>query len=165
QPRGQPRVSRRSRRHARRSRRALHHRHVPRPLMPEFGPYETPQALLRDQLWRCWLGVEYQIRQRWALGALPETDEGVSARWAPAHVAGVFRTALSEYRGEPLLGGSDAGASVVRDAYHHHAMLTEARVAATLAANIRLPYLDLCVRFGLTAAQRLALNYAVMPEI
>ena len=31
--------------------------------MPEFGPYETPEALLRDQLWRCWLGVEYQIRQ------------------------------------------------------------------------------------------------------
>ena len=134
--------------------------------MPEFGPYETPQALLRDQLWRCWLGVEYQIRQRWALGALPQTGEdGVSASWAPENVAGVFRTALSEYRGDPLPGGGDAGASVVRDAYHHHAMLSDARVAATLAAGIRLPYLDLWVRFGLSDAQRLALNFAVMPEI
>jgi hypothetical protein len=134
--------------------------------VPEFGPYETPQALLRDQLWRCWLGVEYQIRQRWALGALPQTGEdGVSASWAPENVAGVFRTALSEFRGDPLPGGNDAGASVVRDAYHHHSMLTDARVAATLAANIRLPYLDLWVRFELGHAQQLALNYAVMPEI
>ena len=134
--------------------------------MPEFGPYETPGALLRDQLWCCWLGVEYQIRQRWAMGALPQTaDDGQAASWAPENVAGVFRAALSEYRGEPLPVGADAGASVVRDAYRHHSMLTHARVAATLAAQIRLPYLDLWVRFELTYAQRLALNFAVMPEI
>jgi ATPase family protein associated with various cellular activities (AAA)/winged helix domain-containing protein len=134
--------------------------------MPEFGPYQTAEALLRDLLWRCWLGVEYQIRQRWAVGALPRTgDDGASAGWAPENVAGVFRTALSEYRGEPVPGGSEAGAEVVRAAYHHHARLTEARIAATLAAAIRLPYLELHARFGLTPAQRLALDYAVMPEI
>jgi hypothetical protein len=134
--------------------------------VPEFGPYETPEALLRDQLWRCWLGVEYQIRQRWALGALPHTaEDGTNAGWAPENVAGVFRAALSEYRGEPLPGGNDAGASVVHDAYRHHSMLTDARISATLAANIRLPYLDLWVRFGLSPAQRLALSFAVMPEI
>lgn len=134
--------------------------------MPEFGPYETPQALLRDQLWRCWLAVEYQIRQRWAQGALPRTsDDGATTIWAPEHVAGVFRSALSEYRGEPLVNGSDAGASVVRDAYHHHAMLMEARIAATLRARVRLPYLELCTRFGLTPAQRLSLAFALMPEI
>ena len=77
--------------------------------MPEFGPYQTPQALLRDQLWRCWLAVEYQIRQRWAFGALPRTDDGGDASWAPENVAGVFRSALSEYRGEPLAQGDDAG--------------------------------------------------------
>jgi hypothetical protein len=134
--------------------------------VPEFGPYETPEALLRDQLWRCWLGVEYQIRQRWAMGAMPETAaDGASASWAPENVAGVFRAALAEYRGDPLPVGGDAGASVVADAYRHHSMLTDARISATLAANIRLPYLDLWVRFGLSYAQRLALSFAVMPEI
>lgn len=134
--------------------------------MPEFGPYETPQALLRDQLWRCWLAVEYQIRQRWAMGALPRgADDGAAVDWAPENVAGVFRSALSEYRGEPLVHGNDAGASVVRDAYRHHSLLMDARIAATVAANIRLPYLDLCVRFGLSHAQRLTLSFALMPEV
>lgn len=115
--------------------------------MAEFGPYETPRAFLRDTLWRCWLAIEYQIRQRWALGALPQTsDDGAATTWAPEHVAGVFRSALSEYRGEPLASGQDAGATVVGDAYRHHAMLMEARIAATLRAAIPLPYLDLCVR-------------------
>jgi hypothetical protein len=134
--------------------------------VPEFGPYETPQALLRDQLWRCWLAVEYQIRQRWALGALPRTsDDGAEASWAPENVAGVFRAALSEYRGEPLTSGNDAGASVVHDAYRHHSLLMEARIGATLRANLRVPYLDLWVRFGLTPAQRQTLSFALMPEI
>jgi AAA+ superfamily predicted ATPase len=132
----------------------------------EFGPYETPSALLRDTLWRCWLAIEYQIRQRWALGALPDTsDDGAATTWAPEHVAGVFRSALSEYRGEPLVSGQDGGAHVVADAYRHHAMLMEARIAATLRDGVQLPYLDMCVRFGLNQAQRLALSFAVMPEI
>src|SRR5262245_45905443 len=133
--------------------------------MPEFGPYETPQPLLRDLLWRCWLAVEYQIRQRLGVGALPRTDDGANASWAPENVAGVFRAALSEYRGEPLAHGDDAGASVVRDAYRHHSLLMDARITATLRASIHLPYLDLCVRFGLTPAQRLTLSFALMPEI
>src|SRR6185503_16727086 len=133
--------------------------------MPEFGPYETPQALLRDLLWRCWLAVEYQIRQRWAFGALPRTEDGATATWAPENVAGVFRAALSEYRGEPLAQGDDAGASVVHDAYRHHSLLMEARITATLRAKIHLPYLDLCVRFGLSPAQRLTLAFALMPEV
>jgi hypothetical protein len=134
--------------------------------VPEFGPYETPQALLRDQLWRCWLAVEYQIRQRWAMGALPQTsDDGASAIWAPENVAGVFRTALSEYRGEPLNQGDDAGATVVGQAYRHHARLMDARIAATLTSAIRLPYLELCVRFKLSPAQQHSLAFAVMPEI
>jgi AAA+ superfamily predicted ATPase len=133
--------------------------------MPEFGPYETPQALLRDLLWRCWLAVEHQIRQRWAFGALPRTDDGANATWAPENVGGVFRAALSEYRGEPLAHGDDAGASVVRDAYRHHSLLMDARITATLRASIRLPYLDLCVRFGLSPAQRLTLAFALMPEV
>ncbi len=133
--------------------------------MAEFGPYETPQALLRDTLWRCWLRVEYQIRQRWAMGVLPSSEDGAAAAWAPEHVAGVFRSALSEYRGEPLLDDNDAGASVVLDAHRHHSLLMDARIAATLRAGIRLPYLDLCVRFKLTYAQRLTLSFALMPEV
>jgi ATP-dependent 26S proteasome regulatory subunit len=133
--------------------------------MAEFGPYETPQALLRDTLWRCWLRVEHQIRYRWSMGALPRTEDGDTTTWAPENVAGVFRSALSEYRGEPIVGGDDAGASVLLDAYRHHSLLMDARIAATLRANIRLPYLDLCVRFKLTYAQRLTLSFAVMPEV
>jgi ATPase family associated with various cellular activities (AAA) len=134
--------------------------------MPEFGPYDTPQALLRDQLWRCWLAVEYQIRQRWAQGSLPRTaDDSAAVAWGPDNVAGVFRTALSEYRGEPLPVDNDAGASVVRDAYRHHSLLMDARIVATLRSSIRLPYLELCVRFGLTPAQRQTLAFALMPEI
>jgi hypothetical protein len=133
--------------------------------MAEFGPYETPQALLRDQLWRCWLRVEHQIRHRWAMGALPRTEDGAATTWAPDNIAGVFRSALSEYRGEPILADDDAGASVLLDAYRHHSLLMDARIAATLRANIRLPYLDLCVRFKLTYAQRLTLSFALMPEV
>ena len=133
--------------------------------MAEFGPYETPQALLRDQLWRCWLRVEHQIRHRWAMGALPRTEDGAATSWAPDNIAGVFRSALSEYRGEPILAEDDAGAAVLLDAYRHHSLLMDARIAATLRANIRLPYLDLCVRFKLTYAQRLTLSFALMPEV
>ncbi len=133
--------------------------------MSEFGPYDTPEALLRDLLWRCWLRVEHQIRLRWAMGALPPTEDGAPVTWAPEHIAGVFRSALSEYRGEPLLDGDDAGAGVVHDAYRHHSLLMDARIAATLRANVRLPFLELCVRFGLTYAQRLTLAFALMPEV
>src|SRR5262249_13229077 len=134
--------------------------------MSEFGPYETPQALLRDQLWRCWLCVEYQVRLRWAMGALARTsDDGATATWAPENVAGVFRSALSEYRGEPVFDGDDAGASILRDAYRHHSLLMDARIAATLRANISLPYLELELRCRLTSAQRLTLSFALMPEV
>ncbi|HWU87644.1 MAG TPA: ATP-binding protein [Kofleriaceae bacterium] len=134
--------------------------------MAEFGPYETPQALLRDQLWRCWLRVEHQIRQRWAMGALPQSEgDGATVSWAPENIAGVFRAALNEFRGDPMLGADDAGAAVVHEAYRHHSLVMDARIAATLRANIRLPYLELCVRFQLSYAQRLALSYALMPEV
>jgi hypothetical protein len=134
--------------------------------MPEFGPYETPQALLRDQLWRCWLGVELQIRQRWAIGALPRsTDEDALGSWAPETVAGVFRSALNEFRGEPGSSADAAGVAAVYEAYRHHSRLIDARIAATLRARIQLPFLELCVRFGLSQAQQLTLCFAVMPEV
>jgi ATPase family associated with various cellular activities (AAA) len=134
--------------------------------VPEFGPYEHPQELLRDELWRCWLCVEYQIRQRWALGALARSaDDSALGSWAAETLAGVFRSAMSDYRGKPLIDGDDAGASVVLDAYKNHSLLVDARIGATLRDNVRLPYLDLFVRFGLTRAQRFTLNFALMPEV
>lgn len=134
--------------------------------MSQFGPYETPQALLRDELWRCWLCIEYQIRQRWAMGALPRSnDDGTLGSWGAEAIGGIFRSALSEYLGKPLLQGDDAGATALLDAYRHHSLLVDARIAATLRENIKLPYLDLCVRFALTRQQRLTLNFALMPEI
>jgi hypothetical protein len=132
----------------------------------EFGPYETPQALLRDLLWRCWLRVEHQIRQRWAMGALPRgSDDGATMAWAPENIAGVLRAALNEFRGDPMLGAEDAGAAVVGEASRHHALLVDARITATMRANIRLPFLELCARFQLTYAQRLTLCFALMPEV
>ncbi|MEZ4361813.1 MAG: ATP-binding protein [Kofleriaceae bacterium] len=134
--------------------------------MPEFGPYETAQGFLRDELWRCWLCVEAQIRYRWALGALPrEGDNNSVGLMTTDTIAGVFRAALGDYRGEPVIRGDDAGYAQVQSMYRHHAMLVDARVAMTVDAGVRLPFLDLCVRFGLTHAQRLTLSFALMPEI
>jgi AAA+ superfamily predicted ATPase len=134
--------------------------------MPEFGPYETAQAFLRDELWRCWLCVEAQIRYRWALGALPrEADDNSLGSWTTDTIAGVFRAALGEYHGEPVLRGDDAGFTQVQSMYRHHSTLVDARIAMTLEQGIELPYLDLCVRFALTRAQRLTLSFALMPEI
>ncbi len=132
--------------------------------MPEFGPYETAQALLRDELWRCWLCVESQIRYRWALGALPR-EEGSQGAMTTDTIAGVFRAALGEYHGQSAIRGDDAGWAQVQAMYQHHSLLVDARIGATLAAEIHLPFLDLCARFELTRQQRLALSFALMPEI
>ncbi|MBK7534330.1 MAG: ATP-binding protein [Myxococcales bacterium] len=133
--------------------------------MPEFGPYETAQALLRDELWRCWLCVEAQIRHRWALGALPRTEDGGQGTWTTDTIAGVFRAALGEYHGQSAIRGDDAGWAQVQAMFQHHSLLVDARIGATLQAGIRLPFLDLCVRFQLNRAQRLTLAFALMPEI
>jgi hypothetical protein len=134
--------------------------------MPEFGPYETPQAFLRDELWRCWLCVEAQIRHRWALGALPRgADDGSLGMLSTDTLAGIFRSALGEYSGESAIQGDDAGAAQVLAMYRHHSMLVDARIAATVEAGIRLPFLYLCARFALTRTQRQVLSFALMPEI
>jgi ATPase family associated with various cellular activities (AAA) len=134
--------------------------------MPEFGPYETPQAFLRDELWRCWLCVEAQIRHRWSLGALPkEADDNSLGTWTTDTIAGVFRSALAEYHGTQVLHSDDAGAAQLAAMYRHHSMLVDARIAATVEEGIRLPFLYMCARFALTRAQRLVLSFALMPEI
>jgi hypothetical protein len=108
--------------------------------VPEFGPYEHPQELLRDELWRCWLCVEYQIRQRWALGALARSaDDSALGSWAAETLAGVFRSAMSDYRGKPLIDGDDAGASVVLDAYKNHSLLSMPGLAPLCATTYACP--------------------------
>jgi hypothetical protein len=80
-------------------------------------------------------------------------------------LAGIFRSALGEYRGESAIQGDDAGAAQVQAMYRHHSMLVDARIAATVEAGIRLPFLYLCARFALTRTQRMVLSFALMPEI
>lgn len=132
--------------------------------MPAFGPYETPQELLRDELWRCWLCVETQIRYRWALGALPREDAS-QGLLTTNNIAGVFRAALGEYHGQSAIRGDDAGYAQVQAMYQHHSLLVDTRIGATLEAGTRLPFLELCARFRLNRAQRLTLSFALMPEL
>ncbi len=132
--------------------------------MPAFGPYETPQELLRDELWRCWLSVETQVRYRWALGALPREDASQGLLTTDT-IAGVFRAALGEYHGQSAIRGDDAGYAQVQAMYQHHSLLVDTRIGATLEAGIRLPFLELCARFRLNRAQRLTLSFALMPEL
>ena len=48
---------------------------------------------------------------------------------------------------------------------HHHETLLNGRTAATYAAGLTLPFLELCARFDLTDSQRLTLLFALMTEL
>lgn len=53
---------------------------------------------LRDELWRVWLLVEYQIRRGWETGVLPRIgDLAALGPCTPDHLAALFRTAQADY--------------------------------------------------------------------
>src|SRR2546425_398536 len=100
------------------------------PSMIDAPAYGSPTEHLRDELWRCWLRVEYQVRRSWELGTLPRvSDEASSGIWAPSDMAGIFRAAQAEFTGA-VPDMFDAGATLVRDAFAAHSSRVDARLAA-----------------------------------
>ena len=120
---------------------------------------------LRDELRRCWLRVEYQIRRAWELGTLPRvSDDAASGIWAPNDMTGIFRAAQCEFVGSAQ-AVEDAGAQEVLDAFTEHTRLMDGRLAASIAADVRLPLLVVTQCFHLSPRQQATLAFAVMAEL
>ncbi len=129
--------------------------------------YEDARAHLRDELWRVWLRVEYQIRRFWELGTLPSVDRNPGAGASESeHLVGVFRAVHAEYlEGAHAADGAESRARPLYDNFVRQSQLVEARVAATLAAGVPLPLLHIARSFDLTRHQREILTFALMPEV
>src|SRR5258706_583280 len=67
--------------------------------------------------------------------------------------------------GFPVVRAGGRCRGVVGAPCRRHALQRGERLSAAWRARIRLPYLELCTRFGLTQAQRMSLAFALMPEI
>ena len=65
----------------------------------DVAPYSDPEQHLRDEIWRIWLRLEYEIRRRWEWESIPrlKSDTGLGV-WKPRDIAGIFRAAQVEYR-------------------------------------------------------------------
>ncbi len=144
---------------------------------PREEPYPDVRSHLRDELWRVWLRVQYQIQSQWELGALPRVadDAGIGI-WAADDVAGIFRSALSDYSGRPpalpaqaqVIEGQaqgESGAQGLLTAFLRHTERVDQRVAATLAAGLQLPLCEIWRRFSMTRTQQAALTFALMAEL
>lgn len=131
----------------------------------QVAPYTSTEEHLRDEIWRVWLRMEYEIRRRWEWESLPrlKSDTGLGL-WKPRDVAGLFRAAHVEYSGVDSKR-HDYGADVLLDAYLRHSALLESRVEKTLQAGNRLPLIDIVRSFRLDARQRASLTAALVPEI
>ena len=126
--------------------------------MAEVGPYPDVATHLRDELRRAWLRVEYQIRLGWTkapVAALAGEDVV-----APSDIGRLFAAA----HGEPAVSGDDAGAALVLERWLVAHRETEARIAATIAAGVRSPLVELVRVFGLTPRQWATLMFALLPE-
>src|SRR5690348_14095393 len=129
-------------------------------------PYADAQAHLRDELWRVWLRVEYQVRARWELGTLPRVaDEASIGIWTPDNLAGLFRGAHADYTGQAPAVESEAGAQKLFDAFLAHSRRVDARIEASRAAGVRLPLEELAACFRLSRRQVAAFTFALMPEL
>src|SRR3954468_256730 len=123
---------------------AIQHKNLAAAVDPaQVRPFESPDQHLREELWRIWLRVEHEIRRRWELQALPQSQhEGSLGTWQPREIDGLFRQARSEYAGAAT-GAADHGSRETRDAYLRHGALLELRIEATLAAGRELPLIEL----------------------
>jgi hypothetical protein len=126
-------------------------------------PYRDAAAHLRDELRRAWLRVEYEIRLGWTrtqatpVTASPASPAGGDAV-SPTDIGRLFAAA----RGEP--GGDEAGAKAVLAQWLELHRTVEARLAASLAAKVRSPLVDLMRAFGLTPRQWSTLMFALLPD-
>jgi pimeloyl-ACP methyl ester carboxylesterase len=119
-------------------------------------PYRDAATHLRDEIRRAWLRVEYEIRLGWTRnqGAAGPAGDAVS----PTEIGRLFATA----RGEP--SGDEAGAKAVLAQWLELHRTVEARLAASLAAGVRSPLVDLMRVFGLTPRQWSTLMFALLPD-
>jgi hypothetical protein len=118
-------------------------------------PYTDVAAHLRDELRRAWLRVEYQVRLGWTKGRAAVTDDLVG----PTEIGRLFAAA----RGEAP-AGDDGGAAAVLEQWLAAHRACEARIQATVDANVRAPLVDLIRTFGLTPRQWSTLMFALLPE-
>src|SRR5690606_11575171 len=131
----------------------------------ELTPYAGAEEHLRDEIWRVWLRVEYEIRRRWEWEALPQVaSEGGLGVWQPRDIAGTLRAAHAEYSGVERQR-QDHGASTLLDAYLRHSAALETRVEMSLAAGVDLPLIEMVRSFRLSPRQRASLTAALVPEI
>jgi hypothetical protein len=145
---------------------AIQHKNLAAAVDPaQVRPFESPEQHLREELWRIWLRVEHEIRRRWELQALPQSQhEGSLGTWQPRELDGLFRQARGEYAGAAT-GAVDHGSRETRDAYLRHGALLELRIEATLAAGRELPLIELVRTFSLDARQRMTLTLALASEL
>ncbi|HEX2685068.1 MAG TPA: ATP-binding protein, partial [Kofleriaceae bacterium] len=125
--------------------------------MATAEPYRDAATQLRDELRRAWLRVEYEIRLGWTRNQGSSGPVGGDVV-SPTDIGRLFAAA----RGEP--GGDEAGAKAVLAQWLELHKTIEARLAASRAAGVRSPLVDLMRVFGLTPRQWSTLMFAVLPD-
>jgi AAA+ superfamily predicted ATPase len=118
-------------------------------------PYADVAAHLRDELRRAWLRIEYQVRLAWTKGRQAAPDDVMG----PTEIGRLFAAA----RGDAAQA-DDAGAQTLLDQWLLAHRNCEARIRATVDANVRSPLVDLIRTFGLTPRQWSSLMFALLPE-
>ncbi len=119
-------------------------------------PYTDVAMHVRDELKRCWLRLEYQIRLGWRKETGLVGDDVVG----PEDMGGLFANARGA--GQPA---GDAGAEQVLEQWLAAHQNTEARIRATLDAGIKSPLVDIIRTFKLTQRQWATLVFALLPEV
>jgi hypothetical protein len=119
-------------------------------------PYPDVATHLRDELRRAWLRVEYEVRRAWSKSRAVQSDDVIG----PTEIGRLFAQA----RGDAAAPGDDAGAGVLLEQWLSAHRACEARIRATVEANVRSPLVDLIRAFGLTPRQWSTLMFALLPE-
>ncbi|MBA3393875.1 MAG: ATP-binding protein [Deltaproteobacteria bacterium] len=120
-------------------------------------PYADVASHLRDELRRAWLRVEYQVRLAWSKSRVTVTDDVVG----PTEIGRLFAAARGD---SSATGADDAGAQTLLEQWLVAHRQVEARIKATVDANIRSPLVDLIRAFGLSPRQWSTLMFALLPE-
>jgi AAA+ superfamily predicted ATPase len=119
-------------------------------------PYTDVATHLRDELRRAWLRIEYQVRLAWTKSRMTAPDDVIG----PTEIGRLFAAARGEAAGQ----SDDAGAQTLLDQWMLAHRNCEARIRATVEANVRSPLIDLIRTFGLTPRQWSTLMFALLPE-
>ena len=112
---------------------------------------ERAAELVRDELRRAWLRVEYQIRAGWARADGPNT-------LGPSDMGHLFAAARGE---RPASADADKVLAQWLAAHRD----TEARIQASLLGDRHTPLIELLRRFQLTPRQWSTLMFALLPEV